>query len=137
MMITLDNGKTFKLEKNHLPEITMTSDPGKETLNTMNVRTPNNLSFNEFIANAEKVAGGNKLWVYDSISQNCQWFVKWCLKGAGVLTPELEKFIMQDAAKVIEGMPFFQKLARKLTDTANVLDVARSGQGKRKSKLKV
>jgi hypothetical protein len=36
---------------------------------------------------------------------------------------------MQDAAKVIEGMSWFEKLARKATDAANVLDVAKSGAG--------
>ena len=135
MIITLDNGKTFKLEKNHLPEISITSNAGNDT---MAVKAQN-ISLNEFFGNAEKKAGGTKLWIYDAITQNCQYFVKWCLQGAGVWTDELNKFVMQDAGKVIEGLSWFQKIARKLTDTANVLDVAKEGNGKKqrfKEKIK-
>ena len=85
------------------------------------------------LTGAEKAAGGaEKLWVYDSITQNCQYFVRAVLKACNVLTPALEKYIMQDAAAVIEGLPWFAKLARKLTDTANVLDVAKEGKGRRR-----
>ncbi len=73
-----------------------------------------------------------KLFVYDSISQNCQFFVKHFLKGAGVWSDSLNKFVMQDAWKVIEGMSFFKKLGKKLTDTANIVDVAKQGQGRKR-----
>lgn len=123
MVISLDNGKTFKLEKNHLPELSMTYTLGKDTIN---VSKPNT-TFNEFIANAEKKAGGSKLWVYDAFNANCQYFVKWCLQGSNVYSDSIDKFVMQDAYKVIEGLSWFEKLARKVTDLANVADVAING----------
>ena len=83
----------------------------------------------EMIAKAQKLAGGDKLWVYDSITQNCQFFAKYCIQATGSLTPELTKFIMQDAAKVIEGLSWFQKIARGLTNTKNLIDVAKNGRG--------
>ena len=129
MIMTLDNGKVFKLEKNHLPEITMTSVTGNDT---MDVGTPN-ITWNDMLSGAERAAGGaEKLWVYDAIKQNCQYFVRAVLRACSVLTPALEKFIMQDADAVIEGLSWFQKLARKATDAANVLDVARNGAGKKR-----
>ncbi len=69
---------------------------------------------------------------YDAFNANCQYFVKWLLQGAGVWTPALEKYTMQDAYATIEGMSWFQKLAKKLTDTANVIDVAKQGEGRQK-----
>jgi hypothetical protein len=123
MIITLDNGKTFKLEKNHLPEISHATDPGKDS---MEIKAPN-VTLNEFFVNGEKQAGGDKLWVYDAITQNCQYFVKWMLEGSNAYSPEINKFVMQDAAKVIENLSWFGKLARGLTDAANVVDVIKHG----------
>ncbi len=36
---------------------------------------------------------------------------------------------MQNAVAVIEGLSWFQGLARKLTDTANLVDVVKNGRG--------
>jgi hypothetical protein len=124
MIITLNNGKTFKLEKNHLPEISSNTTIPKDH---MNVGKSPNISWADFLYRAERTAGGDRLYVYDAIRANCQNFVHDCLKGADVLTPELNKYIMQNATAVIEGLPWFEKLARKLTDTRNVLDVAQNG----------
>lgn len=130
MIVTLSNGKTIHLEKNHLPEISHNTSPGRDS---MDAGSPAGITWNMMLAGAEKAAGGpEKLWVYDSITQNCQYFVRAVLKACGLLTPALEKFVMQNAAAVIEGLPWFEKVARKLTDTANVLDVARNGAGKKK-----
>lgn len=127
MIISLDKGPTFKLEKNHVPQITQTSDAGSDTIS---VETPSDLSLDEFFKRAEAKAGGTKLWVYESATQNCQFFVKWCLQGAGVWTEALDRFVMQDALSVYKGLPLFQRLAKGLTDTANVLDVAVNGARK-------
>jgi len=126
LVISLDNGKTFKFEKNHIPEISMGSDAGKET---MAVSTPSNLSFDEFVKKGESKAGGTKLWVYDAFSANCQCFVRDLLRGAGVWTSALNSFVMQDAFAVIKGFSWFQKLTKKVTDAANVADVVAHGEG--------
>ncbi len=135
MIISLDNGKTFKLEKNHVPEITMSSNAGSDT---MSVQKPSNLTFNDFIKKAESKAGTpDKLWVYESATQNCQYFVKWTLQGAGVYNADINKFVMQDALAVYKGLSVFQKIAKKLTDASNVLDVVKEGEGKQSLRDKI
>jgi hypothetical protein len=89
------------------------------------------ITLNEFVNNGIKKYG-EQIFVYDSITANCQWFARNLLEASGALTPKIEKFILQDADKVIENLGFFQTLARKLTDTANVIDVAIHG-GKKKA----
>jgi len=65
-----------------------------------------NITLAQYIANAEKKAGSPaKMWIYDAITCNCQYFTKWCLQGSGLWTPALERFVMQDAAKVIDPEP--------------------------------
>lgn len=130
MTITLDNGKTFKLEKNHVPAISAPSakDPKQEDID---VPAPN-ISLADFFAGGEKKAGSpEKFWVYDAISANCQYFLKWLLQGAGKWTEPLNKFISQNTAKLIEGLPWFETIAKKFTDIANKIDVAIEGEGKK------
>jgi len=128
MIIKLEDGSCFKLEKNHVPEITQVCDAGNES---MDVKSPN-ITLNEFLANAVQKHGEN-VFVYDAFKANCQLFTKWLLEESGILTQELQDYILQDAYSVIEGLPWFESLAKKLTDTANFLDVIVHG-GKKKIK---
>lgn len=132
MIITLDNGKKFKLEKNQVVELKMNPEMPTDKITVK----PPNVTFNEFIANGTKKAeqAGQNLWVYDAVRANCQYFVKWLLSGSGSWNSDVEKFVMQDAEKVIENLSWFEKVARKVTDIANVADVAKEGKGKKKSK---
>jgi hypothetical protein len=131
MNITLNNGKTFKIEKNHVPAISSASLSGDKQEN-MNVSTPN-ISLADFIAKGERKAGSpEKFWVYDAITQNCQYFLTWLLQGSGIWNPGLKKFILQDADKLITGLPWFKNIARKVTDAANKIDIALEGEGKQK-----
>ena len=65
--------------------------------------------------------------MYDAIAE-LSIFCPSCPEGVRC-NGELDKFVMQDAAKAIEGLPWFQRVARRLTDAANVADVAMNGQG--------
>ena len=98
MIIELESGLKFKFEKNHLPEISydVNIDVNMQTME-VNPKNKDFGTFNIFIGNAEVLAGGDNLWVYDAISQNCQYFVRDCINGANALTPEIVKFVMQDS----------------------------------------
>ena len=97
------------------------------------------ISFGEFLTNGAK--GKSKFWQYDPVSNNCQMFVKDLLNGSGLLTPELNSFIIQDAAKLLEQSPLTQKLAQTVTDFGHRLDILINGagvekKGKKKKKAK-
>ncbi len=80
----------------------------------------------QMLAAAEK-KHGNKLWKYDSKSQNCQYFTVWFLGDKA--TPEVKAFAMQDAAASLEGMGLLERAARVMTDIAAVADAALNGAG--------
>src|SRR5665647_521359 len=80
LIMTLDNGKVFKLEKNKFPEITMTATTGNDIVDAP---TPKSITWRDMLAGAESAAGGpEKLWVYDAITQNCQYLARAVLKAA-------------------------------------------------------
>jgi hypothetical protein len=128
LVIGLDNGRKIKIEKNQVVEFSTNADTGNDF---RDAPAPRSITWRAMLTAAESAAGGaEKLWVYDSITQNCQYFARAILKACGSWNAELEKFVMQDAAKVIEGMPWFQKVGRAITDAANVADVVMNGQGR-------
>ena len=90
------------------------------------------VTLNQMVSGAERLVGPSKLWVYDARSQNCQFFIQWLLKGCGRWTPELAKFVMQDAVGVLKDLDFLGKAARVVTDVAGIADVAMQGAGKKK-----
>ena len=88
------------------------------------------MTMNKLLMNAEKQVGAQKLWVYDARSQNCQYFVKWLFHLSGIgWNSTIESFVMQDAKKVLDGMGLLGKVAKVVTDVANVADVAPNGRG--------
>ena len=86
----------------------------------------------KLFAGAEERVGADKLFIYDARSQNCQYFVKALLDRPGRTgwNSTVEKFVMQDAEKVMEGMGLLGDIARKATDLAHVADVALNGAGR-------
>lgn len=56
--------------------------------------TGSSITLQRYFARAEEIYGAD-LWQYDPISANCQLFVLWTLKANGLLTRDLEKFILQ------------------------------------------
>lgn len=120
---SIQNAKTYvvKLEKNQVVSIDYTDDPGEVN---MQVPISKSMTVNEFLGNGEKFRGPD-LWVYDPVTANCQDFVWSLLRGNNLNTPELEKFVKQDATFVLTG--YTRKLSSFLTDIAGRADIILHG----------
>ena len=121
MIIKLKDGLTIKIEKNHVVEIKKADDLGK-----VHLSLSGGLTVQSMLDAAEK-KHGEKLWQYDAKTQNCQYFTIWFLGDKA--TTDIKQFVMQDAAKSLEGMGLLEKAARVVTDVAAVADVAMNGAG--------
>lgn len=75
-------------------------------------------------ANGE--AQNSSYWLYDTYN-NCQRFIMDNLRGSGLLTPELQKFVLQDTKSLVSGMA--KRVADTVTDIAGRFDIVRSGVG--------
>lgn len=112
------------IEKNERINI---SDNFSESSNTQ--RMPVNLNgqqitLDQFILNGQKMVSDNVEWFgYDSLTRNCQYFIRWLLLGNNLLTPENEKFTFQDKVKewTKELPSYVGNIAKFATDTAGVV----------------
>jgi len=124
LIITLDSGKSFKIERNEDVNVSGPSVSSDSQVMNVNVKP---VTLNEFINNGSK---GSGFWRYDARSNNCQKFVRDMLQGSGMLTSELNSFIQQDAAGLFESMPLTEKIAKGLTDFKQRINILVGGKRK-------
>ena len=131
MKITFSSGEEYTLEKNQVVQFYPTTPDEKKPQEKMNVTTPN-CTFLEFISRAEHSLSEGVFWRYDPFNNhvtndmgdkaggtNCQGFVIACLKANGILTPELQKFVLQDTKNLVPK--FYERFARNVTDLVSNL----------------
>ena len=134
MLIRLTDGTVAKVEKNQVVEIKPARWGIDRETEHVKYSISNGKTMNALVRAAESKVGAEKVWVYDSRTQNCQFFIKWLLNDAGGWNSEIDKFVMQDAEKVLEGLGVLGDAARVITDIAGVADVAMNGAGRRRGR---
>lgn len=78
-----------------------------------------------------------RVFIYSSDKDNCQRFLNDCLSASGLMTPEIGKFILQDANRIYEGLGWLKDINRRITDAAAQLDVVQNGGSEKGLKRKV
>jgi len=120
-LLTLSRGGqnvTLRIEKNEVIKLRPYSGNAEES---MTARPSRPITLQQFIRNGINAFGSVKEFVrYDAVSNNCQRFISTLLRASGMLTPELSRFITQDAEKLLESK-FARKVGKTITDvTAGV-----------------
>ena len=87
------------------------------------------ITLNQLFNNGEKMQG-ETFWHYHPITANCQKFVSSLLSGSGLMTPDLNKFINQDAETLLKNLsPMKETLIDKGIKIAENIEVALNGKG--------
>jgi hypothetical protein len=134
LIVVCENGTQLVIEKNEVINISTKIPPMKKGGERMNVTINKDITLNQLLENAQQKIG-SKFFLYDAFKNNCQMFIDSLLTHSGLNTPELKKFILQDAGKILEGMPFYMKdVARGLTNLGAQFNRIIYGKGKCMSK---
>lgn len=119
-VLTLEGGQRILLEKNERPVLSesIPADTKEtESAGVTTLTTPIKLA--DFINKTVKQMSLQDYISYDSMSRNCQDFIRNHLRANGLLNPSLLSFVYQDIEKLVERTPSFSKwLAKKATDIA-------------------
>jgi hypothetical protein len=90
------------------------------------------ITVNQFFEGGKKILG-NRFWIYNAKSANCQVWVASMLLGSHLLTNEAKEFVIQDTETVISQLPAFtEKIINGTTDIASRFDILRHGYGIKK-----
>ena len=88
------------------------------------------LNIGQLVENTKKFMGDEKFTSYDPVANNCQDFLIAVFKGNGLLTPEIEKFVKQDAVSIFEKTPKITSMvARFVTDLGSRFNRLVEGEG--------
>jgi hypothetical protein len=130
---TMSNGNAHIVEKDEVVKIGPVDNREGEKTDFMDVPIKNTVNVYDFFYKPLKGVGKN-LIEYSAHKYNCQNFVMNLLKYSNNLTPELNKFIMQDVEKMLADPKFslHKTFIKFLTDAAAKVDVLKQGAGKNK-----
>jgi hypothetical protein len=128
LIITLDGGLRFKLEKNQRVGVT-TNISKEDTKENFDIPINRKLKFVDFIENTAKVEG-TKLWSYDPSSQNCQRFCMDMVKDNNLLPRDpktIAALTPQNGQQLINSLGSKSGIAKFVTDVAGFGDVLLHG----------
>jgi len=128
MNINLSDGYSFGIEKNESVKITHSFD--RSGAEFVKVPVTKNVTLSEFIMRGINSLGKKSFYDYSAFTHNCQEFLTVLLQSSGLLTPEIRKFINQDAQSILRHLPgYTSKLANLITDIAGSVGSVISGNG--------
>ena len=114
MIVELDDGLLFKIEKNSRVDITV----GKRTLGDTMINIDNiKNTLNDMFEFSERLYGLERIYRYDPFKTNCQVLLVDLLSSIDKITPQLKTYIMQNATSLIEN-DIFKYIAKGVTDLA-------------------
>ena len=125
LILTLDNGKRLRLEKNQIIQMTDYSSD-KPDKSTMPVSMGKPIKLNDFIDKGIKHMGIKNFVRYSANELNCQNFVNQLLTANGINTPELRKFINQDIEQLLT--PLAKDIGQVVTDVAGTVTQLTGGK---------
>lgn len=131
-VIQLTNGRLWKLEKNHIVELThLSSFPtGAQDITYIGMKHTQQL------LQQAQLKYGSHLWAYNPQGNNCQNFVQQlCLSNSLHASTDLGKEYLQvqDSDALIRSLPgFLQAIPKVLTDVASTGDRILHGDGMRR-----
>ena len=110
------NGK-WRVEKNSVVKITDNAVVTSDMQSMAVAMSGSELTIGQFFNKAITQMGEKAFFVYDAFSTNCQQFIQNVLSANGLLTPELDKFIYQNAGEILRSLPgYTSTLTSTLTD---------------------
>jgi hypothetical protein len=127
MVIVLSNNQSIIVEKNqviaiwridagsyrHVVGDKLIDQPPGDAPESMDVIWDMNTSLKDLLNNA-RVINPQRFFQYDAASTNCQEFVIQVLKANNLITPELKKYVLQDAMKLLTRNTSFLRLVTNL-----------------------
>ena len=127
LLVTLSDGKTYKLEKNEVVEhapVTKTDYDGEQFEVPLKGKQ---LTLDKMVETASNDEA--RFWKYRAGSDNCQRFTRDMIERNGLLPEDDEgqNFELQDAKKMVDTLP--SGVANAVTDIANVAGRIWHGDG--------
>ena len=106
MKIELDDNNHYLIEKNETIKIAPFNKHVTESV-VVPIYQPN-ITLMDMLEATKRFMGERNYFVYSPSKYNCQNYLSSFLTANGLNTPKLEEFVLQSAAKIIQGLPWIK-----------------------------
>ena len=137
MLVELDDGTLFRIEKNSRVDITLNDRRLGETM--INIDNIEN-TLNDMFEFSERLYGLERIYRYNPFNTNCQMLLVDLLSSIDKINPKLKQYIMQSASSLIESdiIKYIAKGATDLTASSRFLvEGGKLNRRKRVRKLQI
>jgi hypothetical protein len=126
--------KNLVIEKNEVINVSTSYSTSSKTEKQDIPLDGKEFTINEMFEVGRKTVGDKKWFLYDPFTNNCQFFIKYCLEAVSLYgTPE-KNFLFQDLAELTKELPSLtKKIAKGVTDVGAVVNKLR-GKGNKMKK---
>jgi len=132
MILELQDGKILTTEKNQTPELNNNITYNRQAQFKNVPLKGKRITLTQFFSDGFKFHG-ESVYSYNASTANCQIYVCKMLQGNGLCSPEIEKWVKQDALIVMKTLPDIpKKFIDKLLEFASRADVLIKGAGLKK-----
>ena len=125
MVITLENGNVYSIEKNQRVNIIPRKVLQKNGECTEKYYPVKKMTLDSLFATAMIKVNGERLWRYSAFKNNCQRFIYDVLNSNGI--NQFNDFILQDVNNLANK--YVKAVANRVTDVANVVEYLIRGGG--------
>ena len=117
-----DGGRQIVIEKNEQINISTSynvTDKSESQIVNLNGL---NITVNELLEKARNAVGDDKYFLYDGLSNNCQWYIRYILENNGLYTEQAKTFLFQSMEEIkTEIQPYVGKIMNAVTDTGAIV----------------
>lgn len=116
-----DAGRQIVIEKNEQINISTSynvTDKSESQIVNLNGL---NITVNELLEKTRNSVGDDKYFLYDGLSNNCQWYIRYILESNGLYTEQAKSFLFQSMEEIKKDLqPYVGKIMNAVTDTGTI-----------------
>jgi len=117
-----DGGRQIVIEKNEQINISTSynvSDKSESQIINLNGL---NITVNELLEKTRNSVGDDKYFLYDGLSNNCQWYLRYILESNGLYSEQAKTFLFQSMEEIKkEIQPYVGKIMNAVTNTGAIV----------------
>jgi hypothetical protein len=117
-----DGGRQIVIEKNEQINISTSYNVSDKSESQIVDLKGLNITVNELLEKTRNSVGDDKYYLYDGLSNNCQWYIRYILESNGLYSEEAKSFLFQSMEEIKkEIQPYVGKIMNAVTDTGAIV----------------
>jgi hypothetical protein len=117
-----DGGRQIVIEKNEQINISTSYNVSDKSESQIVDLKGLNITVNELLEKTRNSVGDDKYYLYDGMSNNCQWYIRYILESNQLYSEQAKTFLFQSMDEIKkEIQPYVGKIMNAVTNTGTIV----------------